>query len=325
MTTPMTLRRRIAVFATCAAIAPFAVAQDKYPSKPIKFVVPFAAGGENDVIARLVANKVTAMQGYTIIVENRPGAGGNMGAEAALREPPDGYTFLVVSGAYAGNAVVSKPSFDPIAAIQPVVQFTSMPSGVVVAGNSPYKSMGQLLDTARKAPGKVTYGSGGVGSLSNLSMEFFAYLTGVKLTHIPYKGNSGAIADLVGGQVDLMAGGVTTVRPYLKGGQARLLAVTGTARLAEMPDVPTFTELGLGRFDAELWHGLVASKNVPPALITKMNVAINDALVSPELKKTFAEQGVRPVGGTPEHFKQVIRGDMDRWQKIVKEAGLKAS
>lgn len=181
-----------------ATFAPLVWAQDNYPSKPIHFVVPFSAGGESDIVARQIATRLGALRGYTVIVDNFPGAGGNLGAERALKEPADGYTFLVISGAYAANAVVTKPSFDPVAAIQPIIQFSSQPS--VLVATSKYASVGELLEKARKSPGSINYGSAGIGSLGNLSNENFALVAGVSLNHIPYKGTSGAVADLAGGR-----------------------------------------------------------------------------------------------------------------------------
>ena len=319
-TNTMTFQRRFLLLAACAALSPLAWGQAKYPAKPIRFIVPFQAGGESDISARLIANKLNTLRGYTVIVENFPGVGGNLGAEKALREPADGYTMLVISGSYASNAVLLKPAFDPVAAIQPVIQFTRQ-QGVLVA-NSKYQTIGALLDAARKAPGSINYGSAGIGSLGHLSAENFASVAGVKLNHIPYKGTSGAISDLAGGQIDMMMAGVTSAKGLAKSGQVRLLAVGGTKRAPELPTVPTFAESGLPSYESDLWHGLVASKNVPPAIVAVLNADINAVLRDPEVAARYAAEGVTAVGGTPEQFKQTIRSDMERIKRIVKSTGI---
>lgn len=294
-----------------------------YPAKPVRFIVPFAAGGGSDTVARLVAQKLNEKHGYTIVVENKPGAGGNLGAEAALREPADGYTLLVISGSYAGNAVVSKPSFDSVAAIQPIVQFTREPSVLIVDQESPFRTLKDLTDKARSAPGTVAYGTSGVGGLAHLSTEYFASVAGIRINHVPYKGTSAALVDLASGQIQLMFGGTTSVAPLVKGGRVRPLAVAASARLASMPQVPTFAELGLAGFRADLWHGLVAPRGTPPQVIAKLNADVNAVLRSPEMAARLAADDVQPGGGTPEQFAEVIRSDMERWRTIVKEADIR--
>ena len=313
---------RFFLLASFAAFAPLAWGQAQYPSKPIHFIVPFQAGGESDIVARQIANKLSAMRGYVVIVDNFPGAGGNLGAEKALREPADGYTMLVISGAYAGNAVVSKPAFDPVSAIQPVIQFTRQES-VLVANAAKFKTMAELIDAAKMAPETINYGSAGVGSLGHLSTENFAYNAGIKLNHIPYKGTSGAISDLAGGQTDMMFAGLTAAKALAKSGQIRILAIGGAKRLPDMPEVPTFAESGLPKFETNLWHGLVASKDVPSSIITKLNTDINAVLRDPEIVARYRFDNVSPVGGTPAQFKELIRGDMDRLKQIVKIANIK--
>lgn len=318
----MIANRRLLLAALCAAAAPRAWGLDAYPVKPVRLVVPFAAGGESDIVARLIATKLQT-RGYTILVDNRPGAGGNLGAEMALREPPDGYTLLVISGAYAGNAVVMKPSFDPLVAIQPIAQFSRQPSVLVVSTASGFKTLKELIDKARQAPGTVTYGSAGVGSLGNLAGEYFSSAAGVKLSHIPYKGTSGGMTDLAGGQIDMMTAGITGARSLAKGGKIRILAVSGTKRLPELPDVPTFAEAGVPDFEIGLWHGLVAPKDVPAPIVAKLNADVNEVLRDPEIMSRFSADALTPVGGTTDQFRAVIKGDMERWRRIVKEAGIK--
>ncbi|MDW5442358.1 Bug family tripartite tricarboxylate transporter substrate binding protein [Polaromonas sp. SM01] len=314
-------RRSLAMFAAATSfLSSVAFAQGAYPSRPIHFVVPFAAGGESDIVARQIATKLAALRGYTVIVDNYPGAGGNLGAEKALKEPADGYTLLVISGAYAANAAVTKPNSDPVAAIQPVIQFSSQPS--VLVANLKYNSVAELLDQARKSPGNVNFGSAGIGSLGHLSNENFALVTGISLNHIPYKGTSGAVADLAGGQIDMMFAGVTGASALAKGSKIRMLAVTSPKRLPGLPDVPTLLESGVP-FSSSLWHGLVASKNVPPAVIQKLNADLNVVLQDPEVESKFSAAMLTPVGGTPKQFRDVIVSELDRLKLIVKAAKVK--
>ena len=319
----MKTSRRL-MLAACAALCLPAFAQPaRYPSKPVRFIVPFAPGGGSDTMARLIAQKLTEQHGYTVVVENKPGAGGNLGAEAALREPADGYTLLVISGSYAGNAILSKPTFDPVAAIVPIVQFTREPSVLVVDQESPFKNLKDVLDKAKKEPGTVSYGTSGVGSLAHLTSEYFASLAGVKLNHIPYKGTSAALVDLAGGQIQLMFGGTTSVAPLAKGGKVRPVAVAASARLQSMPNVPTFAEQGLPTFRGDLWHGLVAAKGTPADVVAKLNADVNAVLRSPEMGARLASDDVQAAGGTPQQFGEVIRGDMERWKAIVQQANIR--
>lgn len=318
----MFYKRRL-LFATCCALAaPLAWSADAYPTKPVRFVVPFAAGGESDIVARLIASKLQT-RGYTTVVDNRPGAGGNLGTEQALRELPDGYTLLVISGAYAGNAVVMKPSFDPLRAIQPVVQFSRQPSVLVVSTASAITTLKELVDKARRSPSTITYGSAGVGSLGNLAGEYFASAAGIKLLHIPYKGTSGGMTDLAGGQIDMMTSGITAARSLANSGKIRILAVSGVKRVPELPDVPTFAEAGVADFEIGLWHGLVAPKDVPAPIIAKLNADVNEVLQEPDIQLRFSTDAMVSVGGTPEQFRSVIKGDMERWRRIVKDANIK--
>lgn len=317
---------RSLILSCCAALCVTASAQPApYPAKPIKIVVPFAPGGGSDTFARLIAQKLNDSHGYTTVVDNKPGAGGNLGAEAALREPADGYTLLVISGSYAGNAIVNKPSFDSMAAIQPIVHFTREPIVLAVGSTSSFKTLGELVDKAKKDPGSITYGSSGVGGLAHLATEYFASVAGIKLNHIPYKGTSASLVDLAGGQIQFILVGSSAVASLAKGGKVVPLAAAAPVRLKSMPNVPTFAEQGLGGFRADLWHGLVAPKGVPAEVVAKLNADINAVLRSPEMVARFAADDVAAAGGTPQQFGEVIRADMERWKTIVKQADIKVN
>ena len=322
----MHITRRQFTAAACACAlftsAP-AIAQAKYPIKPIKFIVPFAPGGGTDAMARMVAQKLTEKHGYMVIVDNRAGAGGNLGAEAALREPADGYTFLVISSSYAVNAVLNKPSFDPLTAIEPVVQFSRDPVVLAVGMNTPYKTVAELVAAAKATPDKVAFGSSGNGGLAHLATEYFNALAGIKITHVPYKGTGAAIMDLASGQIQMLMAGNTSFRSLAKAGKVRLLAVGAPQRLVSLPNVPTFAEAGMPQYRADIWHGLVAAKGTPPDLIAKLNADINAVLRSPEVQARLAQDDVTAVGGAPQPFGETIRSDLERWRTVVKQSNLK--
>ena len=320
-------RRKVAVVACAAALlacacAP-ALAQAKYPAKPVKFIVPFAPGGGTDAMARLVAQKLNEKHGYTVVVDNRAGAGGNLGAEAALREPADGYTFLVISSSYAVNAVLNKPSFDPSTAIEPVIQFSREPVVLAVGVNTPYKTVAELIAAAKANPDKLAFGSSGNGGLAHLAAEYFNALAGIKVTHVPYKGTGAALMDLAGSRIQMLMAGNTSFTPLIKAGKVRILAVGAPQRLATLPDVPTFAEAGMPRYRADIWHGLVAARGTPLDIIARVNADINAVLRSPEVQARLTQDDVTAAGGAPQLFGETIRSDIERWRTVVKQSNIK--
>jgi len=320
----MQISRRSLIACGAAACLP-ALAQTAYPAKPVKLIVPFAPGGGTDGVARYIAQKLNQNHGYTVVVDNKPGAGGNLGAEAALREPADGYTLLAISGSYAVNAVLTKPNFDPIAAIQPITQFSRESTVLVVSANSPFKTLGDLIAEAKRKPGGVAYGSSGMGGFAHLATEYFASAAGIKMTHVPYKGTGAALIDLAGGQVAFIMSGVASVAGLAKGGKLRILAVDAPARLTNLPTVPTFAEQGVRDFRAALWHGLVAPRGIPADVLAKLNADVNAVLRNPEVVAKFTNDDVGPAGGSAAAFGEVIRADIDRWRAVVKQADIKLS
>lgn len=287
---------------------------DNYPSRPIRFIVPFAAGGESDIVARHIANTLTRLKGYPVIVENVAGAGGSLGVEKGLRESPDGYTFIVISGAYLANAIAGAEKQDPITSVQPVIQFTSQPA--VIVANQKYTDLKQLIDKAKKEPGSLNYGSAGIGGLGHFSMEEFSRLAGIKLTHIPYKGNAAAINDLAMGQVDIMSAGVSGALAMTKTGKVRILGTATTKRVPEMASVPTLTEGGVP-YVSSLWHGLIAAKGVSAEAIAKINTDVALALRDPATVAALKTQLLTPVGGSSEEFKKVMVGEASRLKAIA--------
>ena len=318
-------RRWLAVGACAAALftTASALAQAKYPTKAVKFIVPFAPGGGTDAMARLVAQKLNEKHGYTVVIENKAGAGGNLGSEAALREPADGYTFLVISSSYTVNAVLNKPSFDPIAGIEPVVQFSNEPVALAVGINTPYKTVAELVAGAKANPDTLAFGSSGSGGLAHLAAEYFNALAGIKATHVPYKGTGAAIIDLMGGQIQMLMAGNNSFTSLAKAGKLRILAVGAPQRLATLPNVPTFAEAGMPQYRADIWHGLVAAKGTPRDVIAKVNADVKAVLLSPEVQAKFMQDDIIGAGGTPQQFGELIRTDMERWRTVVRQANIK--
>ncbi len=295
-----------------------------YPVKPIRFVAPFAPGGGTDFIGRVAAQKLTEALKQQVIVENRPGAGGTLGAEIGAKSPPDGYTFTVIAGSYAVNPSIYKLAFDPVNDIVPVIQFSEGPLLVVVHPALPIKNMKDLIALARNKPGGLSYATSGQGSIVHLSTELFLYMAKVKAVHIPYKGTGPAITDTMSGQTQFLFGSIAAVMPVVKQGRLRGIAVTTTKRLAALPDVPTLAESGVKGYDVVLWHGLIGPKGLPRPIVDRVNGDLNKALKAKDMEEKLATDGVSPAGGTPEQFGAIIKRDIETWAKVVKQAGVKA-
>jgi len=309
-------------FAFCLGID--AAEAQQYPVKPIRFVAPFAPGGGTDFIARLAAQKLTEALKQQVIVENRPGAGGTLGAEVGAKAAPDGYTFTVIAGSYAVNPSVYKLAFDPINDITPVIQFSQGPLLVVVHPSLPIKNMKDLIALAKSRPGGLSYATSGQGSIVHLSTELFLFMAGIKAVHIPYKGTGPAITDTMSGQTQFLFGSIAAVMPVVKQSRLRGIAVTTTKRLPALPDVPTIAESGVKGYDVVLWHGLVGPKGLPRAIVDRVNGELNKALTAKDMAEKLATDGVSAAGGTPEQFGAIIKRDIDTWRKVVQMAGVKA-
>src|SRR6185436_1995947 len=238
------------------AAIPARAQQPKYPAKPIKFVVPFAAGGGGDVVARMLAQRLTERVNVPVVVENRTGAGGNIGSDFVLKSPPDGYTLLNMSSSYPIQAAVSKVPYDPIGDLQPIIMVSRDPVVMIVNAASPLKNAKDLFEAAKRTPDKLTHGSAGVGSIAHLGTEELAYLMGIRLVHVPYKGSSQAFTDVLGGQVDMMLTSATFAAPHIKGGKVRALGIAGTQRMPTLPDVPTFEEQGFAGYNVVDWKAV---------------------------------------------------------------------
>jgi tripartite-type tricarboxylate transporter receptor subunit TctC len=307
-----------------ATLAPLAFAQQrKYPEKPIKFVVPFAAGGGGDVVARMLAQRLSERINNPVVVENRVGAGGNIGSDFVLKSPPDGYTLLNMSSTYPIQAAVSKLPFDPIADLQPVIMISRDPVVLVVNQASPLKSAKDLAETAKRTPNKLTHGSAGVGSIAHLGMEELAYVMGMQLVHVPYKGSSQAFNDLLGNSVDLMLTSATFGAPFIKSGRVRALGIAGTSRMPTLPDVPTFEEQGFPGYNVVDWKAVAGPKGMPADVVAFLNTELNAVLKHKSVADKFEAEGTTAVGGSPEQMMAIIRSDIERWKHIAEKARVK--
>jgi tripartite-type tricarboxylate transporter receptor subunit TctC len=325
---PMTRFCAFALFLTIAA--PAALAQIRspgsgqaYPAKPVRLVAPFAPGGGSDFIARLMAQKLTERFGQQVVVENKPGAGGNLGAESVVRSPADGYTILLTPASYTVNPALYKISFDPIADITPIIQLSQGPFVVAVHPSVPAKSLKELVAVAAKAPDRLSYASSGNGSIVHLATEYFLDMANVKIVHVPYKGSGPALNDTVAGNVQVVFGSVATALQYVRSGRLRALAVTTAQRIPAAPDIPTVAEAGWPAYEVINWHGLAGPKALPKEVVARLNREANAALKSPDVEKILAADGLTAAGGTPERFDAILKSEIGRWAKVVKQSGVK--
>jgi tripartite-type tricarboxylate transporter receptor subunit TctC len=317
------MRRRIflqSAAALLAGAASPAMAQQKYPSKPIRFVVPFAAGGGGDVVARMLAQRLSERIGNPVIVENRAGAGGNIGSDHVLKSAADGYTLLNMSSTYPIQAAVSKLAFDPIADMQPIIMVSRDPVVLVVHPDSPLKSSKDLVEAAKRSPNKLTHGSAGVGSIAHLGMEELAYIMGIQLVHVPYKGSSQAFNDLLGNNVHLMLTSATFGAPFIKAGRVRALGIAGTTRMPTLPEVPTFEEQGFANYNVVDWKAVAGPRGMTPDVVAFLNTELNAVLKHKAVADKFAAEGTTAVGGSPEDMMNIIRADITRWKNIAEKA-----
>ena len=317
-------RIRAAVLSAALLALPQLAAAQEWPSKAVKIVVPFAPGGGSDFIARYVARRLSEELKQPFIVENKPGAGGNIGTEQGIKSPPDGYTLTLIASSYTVNASVYKLNFDPINDITPIIQVSQGPLVIVVNPKVPAKDLKELVALAKAKPDEVNYASSGPGSIVHAASELFNMTAGTKMTHVPYKGSGPALTDTIAGQTQVFFSSASTAVPHIAGGKLRAVAVTTKKRIPALPDVPTVAEQGIANYDVTLWHGLIGPKGMPPEVVAKVNAAVTRALKLKETEEQLKNDGVAPAGGSPQQFADTIKREIDSWAKVVKAANIKA-
>jgi tripartite-type tricarboxylate transporter receptor subunit TctC len=294
-----------------------------YPTKPIRIVAPFAPGGGTDFIARQVADRLSQKLGQPVLVDNRPGAGGNLGAEIAIKSPGDGYTLLLIAGSYTVNASMYKLPYDSANDITPIIQLSQGPFVVVVPTSLKANNLKEFIALAKAEPGKLSYASSGSGSITQMATELFLDMAKIQVVHVPYKGTGPAQTDTIGGTTQLLFGSVATTLPFAKQGRLRALAVTTSRRIAAAPEIPTVAEAGVPGYDVILWHGLIGPKGIPKPIVDKLSVAANEVMKDKAMEEKLAGEGVTPAGGTPAQFGTLIKSDIVRWAKVIKQANIK--
>ncbi len=315
------MRLVAAAFLLLAFMAPLAA--EDYPDHPIRLIIPFPPGGSNDVVGRLVAKQLSIRLGQQVIVDNRGGAGGVIGTEAAAQAAPDGYTLLVVSLAHAVNPSLYKLNYDPIKSFAPISIMATGPNVLVVNPELPVHSVKELLALAKEKPGALDYASAGVGSFQHLGGELFKLVAGVDLQHVPYKGGGPAMQDVIAGHVKIMFSSLVQTTPFIKSGQLRALGIGSRDRNPILPDVPTIAEAGVPGYQADNWWGIVAPAGLPQPIVDKLYAAVQEVLKSPELTEAFGREGAAAVTMTTPEFAAYIQSEMAKWARVVKEGNIK--
>jgi tripartite-type tricarboxylate transporter receptor subunit TctC len=320
----MPIPRRFALALIASTLSAGALAQT-WPAKPIRIVVPFPPGGGTDIIARETSQRVAKATGWTFVIDNKPGAGGNLGVDSVAKSPADGYTIVLgqSSNLAINPTLYSKLPYDPQKDLAPIVLVANAPLVMVTGMNTPYKTLADAVNAARAKPGQINFASPGNGTVAHLTSELFQKAAGVKTQHVPYKGAAQALTDVVSGTVDLYMSSVPTLLGQIKQGKLRPLAVTSARRVDDLPEVPTINESGFKGFDAVTWFGLLAPAGTPKEVIARLNTEFNKALKAPELVKRLGDEGADAAGGSPEEFAALIRDEIPRWGKVVKESGAK--
>jgi tripartite-type tricarboxylate transporter receptor subunit TctC len=313
---------RIVLLAAAIACPALAHAQS-YPARPIRLIVPFAPGGTSDLVGRLVGAKIGEALGQTVVVDNRGGAGATIGTHLAATAPADGYTILVAHiGLAINETLYAKLAYDAVKSFAPIARIGSTPNAVVVKNALPVKTMQEFVTLAKKEPGKLDYGSGGVGSTGHLSVALLEYVAGLKFNHVPFKGGGPSVTATAAGQVHFAIPALPTAAPHVKAGRLRLLAVTSAKRTPTLPDVPTVAESGVPEYTFDSWFAIFAPAGTPAPIVSRLNAVIVDALGTPELKEQLTRAGLDPEPSTAQEMTRILRADVAKWAKIIKAAGI---
>ena len=297
-------------------------AQQSYPTKPIRLIVPFLGGGQTDVVARTISQKLSESFGQQVVVDNRPGAAGSIGVDIALKSPADGYTVIQVSTSYAANVALYKLTYDAVNDVVPVITIGDIANMVTVNPSGPFNSVKELIAYAKANPGKINFASGGTGSGNHLATEEFAQMTGIKMTHVPYKGSTAGITDLMSGQIQLIFSGITGMIPHHKAKRVLGIAVTSARRNQTVPELPAVGETVPG-YESVSWSAILAPKGTPKHIVARWNTELNRILQMPDVKARMDSIGLDVVGGTQAHLRQVLTQDIAKWKKVVQAANIK--
>jgi tripartite-type tricarboxylate transporter receptor subunit TctC len=318
----MPATRRLVLALAASALASSALAQS-WPTRSIRIVVPFPAGGGTDTIAREVSQRVAAATGWSFVIDNRPGAGGNLGVDAVAKSPADGYTIVIgqTSNLAINPTLFRNLPYDPQTDLAPIVLLASAPLVIVTGASTPFRTLAEAVAAAKARPGAINFGSPGNGTVGHLTIELFQRAAGIRTHHIPYRGAAQALTDVIGGRVELYLSSIPTLIGQVRTQQVRALAVTSTRRVDDLPNVPTLNELGYTGFDAVTWFGLLAPARTPRDVVMRINAEFNRALQNPELRARLGGEGAEPMGGTPEQFATLIREEIPRWGRVVRESG----
>jgi tripartite-type tricarboxylate transporter receptor subunit TctC len=317
------VRGALALFAVTLSLS---VHGQTYPAKPVRLVVPFVPGGPTDIQARMLGEKLGQRLGQQVIIDNRGGAGGNIGMELTAKSPPDGSTIVIATvGTWAVNPYLYQLPFDVIRDFAPVTQVSTSPGALIVHPSVPAKNVKELIALAKNRPGELNYGSSGVGGFGHICGELFDLMTGTKMTHIPYKSSAPALTDLIAGNIQVLFNNLISTTPFVKTGRVRALATTGAKRSPALPDLPTLDEAGLKGYENSSWSAVAAPAGTPPAITSRLHKEFVEILKMPDIQKRHAEVGAEIIASTPEQFHAYLKSELAKFSKLVKEAGIKAA
>jgi tripartite-type tricarboxylate transporter receptor subunit TctC len=311
------------VLASAFSLAPFA--ETRFPSKPVTIVVPYPPGGSNDTFARELGKKLSDAWKQPVIIDNRPGAGGSIGAAVVSKAAPDGYTICLLSSSFTTNAAIqANLPFDPVNGFSPVAMVSKGPMLLTVNNNIPAKNLAEFLALAKSQPGKLNYGSSGTGSTNHFATELFMRAAGIQMTHVPYKGMPPAVTDLIGGHADVLFASAPSIYQHVKAGKVRGLGVSSAGASAVVPDLPSIQQSGVKGYSFELWWGILAPPKTPPEIVNAINAEVNRIVATPEMREVFLREGAEPASMSAAQFAATIRSEIEGWKKVAKEASIKA-